>query len=154
MTSAIERFRNRQNSAMVLNVPIAPGSEELILKVARFAEAEHNAARKDAEAVLAKLGMLQPGEIIHREHSAFARYLVEFCEVLPKYIKRHVKGWEHKPKDGGEPIAFSSGALEGLISGMNGGELYEFGLSYLNVVGEEEKKKEAGTSSETSSPSA
>lgn len=154
MTSAIERFRNRQNTAMVLDVPVSPNSGELILKVARFAEAEHNAARKDAEAVLVKLGMLGAGEIIHREHPAFGRYLVEFCEILPKYIKRHVKGWEHNPSDGGDPVPFSAGALEGMISGMTSGELYELGLSYLNTVGEEEKKKDGSTSSEPISSSA
>lgn len=151
MESAIERFRNRQNTAMVLEVPISPGSTELIFKVKRFAEEEHNAARKDAEAVLVKLGMLKPGEIIDREHPAFGRYLVEFCEVLPKYIKRHIKGWTHNPKDEGKPVDFTPGALEGLISGMSSAELSEMGLSYLNAVGAEEKKKESATSSEPSS---
>lgn len=153
MTSAIERFRDRQNRAMVLEVPLSAGSKELVLKVARFAEAEHNAARKEAEAALVKLGMLQPGEFISREHPAFGRYMAEFCEILPKYIKRHVKGWTHLPSDGKEPVEFSQGTLEAVISGMSSGELFDLGLSYLNVAGEEEKKTEAATSSETASAS-
>lgn len=152
MTSAIERFRNRVNSAMVLDVPISPGSTELILKVNRFAEAEQNAARKDAEAVVRRVGLAGPDEVITSAHPAYGRFQVEWCEALSKYIERHVKGWTHNPPEG-EPVQFSPAALRELFSSMYSNELVDLGLSYLTEVGllETKKKSPAETATEPSS---
>ena len=148
MTSAIDRFRKRQNRAMVIDVGWPTDKPVLVFKVNRFAQAEHNAAQKDALDATAKRAGVEEGA----ERMSF--FLGEYCEALPKYIKRHVKNWVHTPTDGSEPIQFSPGALEAIVSEMTRDELREFGAAYLLASDDEEKKKDGGGSSETASASA
>lgn len=145
--SAIDRFRKRQNHAMVLDVPWPRKAPLILFKVNRFAETEHNAAQRDALNEMAKRPRVEND--VERQ----SIYMSEYCEALPKYVKRHVKTWVHTPPDGAEPVQFSVGALEAVVSEMSREELVEFGASYLIAAHEEGKKKENEVSSEKDSSS-
>lgn len=136
--NAIERFKQRQNRAAVLNVPW-PGAEqpEITFKVQRFSQVEPNAARRDAEALMRQSGH-KIEELDARTFAAL--FPAEYCEALAKYVKRHVKGWEHHAPEGEEPVKFTVGNLEALFSQMTPAELCNLGASYLLAEDAEEKK--------------
>lgn len=151
MTSSIERFRNRVNAAMVIDVPLSAQSNELILKVERFAEEEKRAARLDAETVVRKLGLLAADDFISDKHTAFPRFQVEFCCALARYVEKHVKDWQHTPPPGEEPLRFSRGSIKELIGLMDQSELLDLGLSYLaaDAAADDKKKDSPPMSAET-----
>lgn len=153
MSSTIEKFRDRVNAAQVLEIPLIAGSSEVILKVKRFNAACHNAARKDAEAVLFKLGLLQPNEFIDATHPAYKRYIIEYWEALALQVKRHVKDWTHTPPEGVAKIEYSEGKLTEFYEKLGSGELQDLGWAYFDADQAEEKKKEAATTTATSSSS-
>lgn len=148
MTSAFERYKNRQNRAMEVEVLWPSKKPEFIFKVIRFAQTEFNAAGKDAAKGLRDAG-IEPDDLDDKERPQ--KFTDEFCEQLAKYVKRHIKGWVHKPADGSKPVDYSSGLLEGMFVEMNRAELADLGAGYIMATGEEEKKTEAGTSSEPAS---
>lgn len=145
--NAIERFRQRQNRAAVLTVPWpGPDKPEILFKVQRFSQVEPNAARRDAEALMRQAGY----DLKEMDADEFAKlFPFEYCEALAKYVKRHVKGWEHIPPEGQEPIKFTVGNLEALFSQMTPSELRDLSASYLMSADAEEKKSMNSGNSET-----
>lgn len=132
--NAIKRFRDRQNRATVLDVPVPDENPTIVLKVHRFAQAEHNAAQKEAIEALSRRNTKELDESMKQRV-----FFAEYCEALAKFVKRHVKGWEYKGEDA-ERFDFSPVALDGLFSSMDSGELQIVGASYIVAVANEEKK--------------
>lgn len=148
----IERFKQRKNLAAILDV-YYPTEEDptLILKVARFSQVERNAAQRDAFKLMREQG-LEPKEMTAEDFET--RYPVQYCEALAKYVERHVKNWEHKPKDGGEPAPFTTGYLKAVIASFDPTELMMLGAGYLKAEKLDEKKNMSQENSDKDSSSA
>lgn len=147
--NAIERFRSRQNRPMMIEVPVPADEPFIKLRVARFAQAEHNAALKTAAETLSRRNTQEMSPEDLR-----MLFFAEYCEALTKYIFRHVKGWEHTPSDGSKPLEFTPQNVEGLLNEMGRDELTATGASYLVALDEAVKKSSAPANTETVSSSA
>src|SRR4051812_35857885 len=110
MSSALARFRKRQNGAALVEVSWPLGKPEFVFKVARFAHAEQRSAYFDAEKTLAQRGIdpLQAKRLDEEDRKVYDDELSgAFYSCLVDYIKRHVKSWTHTVADGEEPLPYS-----------------------------------------------
>ncbi len=144
MSNAIARFRARQNMPRTVEVPWPLPNPEITFKVAPFSTSERMGATWAAEKILVSRGIVKPAEDDMAAKEAYQQELNgHFFAELADVVKRHIKGWEHKPTDG-EPLNFSPAILEQLFSEMTLVEKMALGLSYTAALLGLEKKKEDG----------
>lgn len=145
--SFVDRFRERANLPITVEVPVLAGEDSFVLIVSRFAQEEMNKVGADAEKECRARG-LEP------KKADQTQYLLTRAYALGKQIEQHVKGWKHKPAGGKEPIEYSDSNRRELFKAMNENELVSVGMSYmvaLYAATEDAKKAKRGTNSETSS---
>lgn len=142
MSSAIERFRNKNLLPKTVDVPWPINNPEITFHVAPFSQSEKQGAAWAAEKEMAERGVAKPNpddalavEAYEKEHQA------HLFAALADVVKRHVKGWTHKPSDG-EPLRYSPADLELLFKEFTFSDKMLIGASYSVVMLEYEKKKE------------
>lgn len=102
------------------------GEKIFTFRVNRFAQAEHNAAFREAEGQLVERGVSKDDPDYGRELN-FA-----FMDCLADKVQRHIKSWTHHVLENPEP--FSPAALKGIFDEMSPIERIGVGAAYVNAA--------------------
>lgn len=132
---------------MFVQVPWPKEIPQFVFKVARFTNEEFIAAKWAAEKIMRDRGFPKDDPDYDQEFNK------SLCYALGGFIKRHVKGWEHTPKEGEEKLPFNAANLEGIFPHFGEWERIELSLAYTGAIAEEDKKKEDQESSDPASSS-
>ena len=143
--SIVSRFRKRQNLPMVLQVPWPSKSPEFILEIARFSQEEHDGASFKADGIKKDRKIEAPADGDKEKQQEYTVDVVSSgLYALAPIIWRHLKAWKHTPPEGQQPLEYSPITAKQLFDGLTYWEKVDLGLSYGNVLGEEQKKSESG----------
>lgn len=142
MSNFVKRFRDRELLPLTVEVPLTIDKDLFVFTVRRFAQEEHEAAKKDARRNARDEGA-EPAELKNEE------FIFIFAAALSGYVLRHLVGWKHTTNNGVGPIPYSKEIVQQLHQEMTQAERAALGLSYLNAVASLEKKKENSEISQT-----
>ena len=151
-TSIVAQFRERKNIPLTIDVPFPLIEPEIVFKVARFAREELTPAYLNATKLLRLAGFEEPkvedSEDYRKQYDERHQAMLFFS--IADVLKRHIKGWEHKPTDGSEPFVFSEAEKESFIRDLGIDGKIQLGMSYTLTMAAEMQKKSQTTPLPTS----
>lgn len=132
--SITERLKKRTLFSATVKVSVPKEDPEFILEIARMPDAELTCAAMGAHAYIESTGM-------NESTDPNIRNLAYVIAIAP-YLKRHVKSWEHKPKEG-EVLLFSKPNLDNLFSVLSVVDLSFLVAQYNEALNSDEKKTQS-----------
>lgn len=133
MSSLFERFKKRQNRAMVLTVPFPLANPTVELTVSRIPDPIMNAVDIAALGTLNDIHVPPSSASYRQEHWVWKAY-----HIVP-YIVDHTTGWKSLV-EGEEAPAFSRGELAKIVDSFDVDDRKVLGVSYLSEAAKDEKK--------------